>query len=90
VRAQLRRELSLSSKAELFDLLRPYLCDEKPSAPYAQIAAQLKMTTVAVKVMVHRLRKRYGELLRQEVAQTLANPSDAGQELQHLIAALTT
>jgi RNA polymerase sigma-70 factor (ECF subfamily) len=43
---------------------------------------------VAVKVTVHRLRRRYGELLRQEVAHTLADPSEVEQEIRHLIAAL--
>jgi RNA polymerase sigma factor (sigma-70 family) len=88
VRDQLRRELMVAGKAELFDLLRPYLCEDQQTTPYAQVAAQLKMTTVAVKVMVHRLRRRYGELLRTEVGQTLANPADADEELKHLIAAL--
>ncbi len=78
----------VAGKAELFDLLRPYLCEDQHVTPYAQVAAQLKMTTVAVKVMVHRLRRRYGELLRMEVGQTLADPADAEEELRHLIAAL--
>jgi RNA polymerase sigma-70 factor (ECF subfamily) len=89
VRARLRNELSLASKAELFDLLRPYLLGDEDAVPYANIAAQLKMTVVAIKVTVHRLRKRYGELLRQEVAQTLVDPADADQEIRHLIAALS-
>jgi hypothetical protein len=73
----LRNELAIASKGELFDLLRPHLLGDPDAVPYASIAAQLKMTVVAVKVTVHRLRKRYGELLRQEVAQTLADPADA-------------
>jgi RNA polymerase sigma-70 factor (ECF subfamily) len=89
VRTRLRNELSLASKAELFDLLRPYLLGDEDAVPYADIAAQLKMTVVAVKVTVHRLRKHYGELLRQEVSQTLADPADADQEIRHLIAALS-
>jgi RNA polymerase sigma-70 factor (ECF subfamily) len=88
VRGQLRNELSVMGKVQLFDLLRPYLCGESEGTPYAQLAAQLKMTTVALKVTVHRLRKRYGELLREEITRTLANPSDAEEEIRHLIAAL--
>jgi RNA polymerase sigma-70 factor (ECF subfamily) len=89
VRERLRNELSLASKAELFDLLRPHLLGDPDAVPYSNIAAQLKMTVVAVKVTLHRLRKRYGELLRQEVAQTLADPADADLEIRHLIAALS-
>jgi RNA polymerase sigma-70 factor (ECF subfamily) len=89
VRERLRNELSVASKAELFDLLRPHLLGDPDAVPYASMAAQLKMTVVAVKVTVHRLRKRYGEMLREEVAQTLADPTDADQEIRHLIAALS-
>ncbi len=88
VRARLRHELLIASKAELFDLLRPHLFGDPDGVPYAQVAAQLKLTTVAVKVTVHRLRRRYAELLRQEVARTLAHPEEADQEIRHLIAAL--
>ncbi len=88
-RGHLRKELSIGGKAELFDLLRPHLCADLDAVPYAQIATQLKMTTVAVKVTVHRLRRRYGELLRQEVAHTLADSADVEQEIRHLIAALS-
>jgi RNA polymerase sigma factor (sigma-70 family) len=87
VRNQLRAELSVAGKEQLFDLLRPYLGGES-GMPYAALAAQLRMTIVALKVTVHRLRRRYGELLREEVARTLANPADAEAELRHLIKAL--
>ena len=78
----------MSGRAELFDELRPHLFGDLEVAPYAQIATRLNMTVVAVKVTVHRLRQRYGELLRQEVAHTLADPSEVEQEVRHLIAAL--
>ena len=88
VRRRLREEVSMSGRAELFDELRPHLFGDFAVAPYAQIATRLNMTVVAVKVTVHRLRQRYGELLRQEVAHTLADPSEVEQEVRHLIAAL--
>ncbi len=87
-RVELRNEFSAGGKAELFDLLRPHLSGDPDGATYGHIAAQLRLTTVAVKVTVHRLRRRYGELLRQEVAQTLVNPADAEEEIRQLIAAL--
>lgn len=88
-RTRLRNEFCLSGKVELFDLLRPHLSSDDAGLPYAKIAAQLNMTVVAIKVTVHRLRQRLGELLREEVAHTLANPADAETELRHLIEALS-
>jgi RNA polymerase sigma factor (sigma-70 family) len=88
-RTRLRNEFSLASKAEVFELLHPHLLGKSEGLPYAQIATQLHMATVAVKVTVHRLRHRYGELLREEVAHTLANPADTEAEIQHLLAALS-
>lgn len=88
-RRRLRDEFSVSGKAELFELLRSHLLGSANALPYAQIATQLNMTVVAVKVTVHRLRQRYGELLREEVAHTLANVGDTDAEVRHLIAALS-
>ena len=48
-----------------------HLLNDEVGTPYAQIAAELNMSLAAVKVTVHRLRRRYGEVLRDEVAQTL-------------------
>ena len=87
-RGRLSDEFLLAGKAELFERLHPALLGESAALPYAQLAAQLNMTIVAVKVTLHRLRHRYGEILREEVAHTLANPADAESELRHLIAAL--
>ena len=88
-RSRLRHEFSLAGKTELFDVLRPHLQGDAEGPAYAQIAAQLNMTVVTVKVTVHRLRRRYGELLREEVAHTLANPADAEAEIRHLMEALS-
>ena len=87
-RGRLGDEFLLAGKAELFERLLPALLGETDGLPYAQLAAQLNLTVVAVKVTLYRLRQRYGEILREEVAHTLANPADAESELRHLIAAL--
>lgn len=89
VRHQLRNEFLLAGKMELFNALRPHLSGDLEVVPYAQVATQLNMTVVAVKVTVHRLRQRYGELLRQEVAQTLADPTGVEEEIRQLILALS-
>jgi RNA polymerase sigma factor (sigma-70 family) len=87
-RERLRNEMLATSKAELFDLLRPHLLSDAQGASYASIAERLNMTVVSVKVTMHRFRRRYGEILREEVAHTLANPADATEELRHLIESL--
>jgi RNA polymerase sigma-70 factor (ECF subfamily) len=57
--------------------------------PYAQAARALGVDEGAVRVAVHRLRKRYRELLRDEIAQTLTDPAQVAEELRSLQAALT-
>lgn len=81
---RLRRDFVASGRAELFDLLEPHLWGDDTSAPYSQIAAALGMTEVAVKGAMHRLRRRYRELLREEIAQTVGLAEEIDDELQHL------
>lgn len=76
-------------KAREFALLRPYLTREEPSAPYAEAAAALGATEGAVKVAVHRLRKRFSALLRAEIAETLADPGAVDEEIQYLYTLFT-
>ena len=86
---RLREEFTTGAKAELFDRLKDTLTGEKTAPRYAETAAQLGMTEGAVKVAVHRLRRRYRELLRAEVAATVASPADVDDELKHLFLALS-
>lgn len=86
-REELRREYS-GDKAELFARLEPYLSEEGTGSGYGALAAQLGRTEGAVKVVVHRIRRRYGELIRREVAKTVASPGDVEEEIQHLMTAL--
>jgi RNA polymerase sigma factor (sigma-70 family) len=81
---RLREEFSSSSRGELFDLLEPHLWGDDTSTPYATIAANLEMTVVAVKVTMHRLRQRYRDVLRDEIAQTVETDADVDDELFHL------
>jgi RNA polymerase sigma factor (sigma-70 family) len=87
--ARLRRELAATSREELFDKLEPHLWGDDTSTPYATIAAALDMTVVAVKVTVHRLRARFRALLREEIAQTVADPSEIDDEMRRLFQVLT-
>ena len=77
-----------STRAAKFAALKPLMTAAPDADPYATVAASLDMTEAAVKVAVHRLRKRYKELLRDEVAQTVSDPASIEQELADLRAAL--
>jgi RNA polymerase sigma-70 factor (ECF subfamily) len=88
VLARLEDEYRQSGKSSLFAQLKLYLVADEPAARYADVAADLGVTEGAVKVAVHRLRRRYGELLRAEVARTLERPADVKEEIQALFAAL--
>ena len=85
---RLRDEHGAEGKAGLYEQLKPFLMVGKSEIPYAQAAATLKLTEGAVRVAVHRLRRRYRELLREEITQTLANPAQADEEMQALFSAL--
>ena len=86
VLATLRREYSAADKARLFEELKGFIWGDKSAASYAEIAGHLNLTEGTVKVAVHRLRQRFRELLRAEVAHTVARPEDVDDELRHLIA----
>jgi len=86
----LRTEYEREGKAELFAGLNGCLVGGSESQPYAALAAQLGMNEGAVKVAVHRLRKRYRQLLRLEITQTLAKTENVDDELHHLFAVLST
>jgi RNA polymerase sigma-70 factor (ECF subfamily) len=90
VLALLREEYVGSGRGELYEQLRTTLEGARTAAPYASIAARLGLTEGAVKVAVHRLRQRYREILREEIAQTVETAAQVEEELRHLFAALAT
>jgi RNA polymerase sigma-70 factor (ECF subfamily) len=85
---RLRDECASEEKLPLFEQAKGYLMVGEQMIPYAQAAKSLAMDEGAVRVAVHRLRKRYRDLLRDEIAQTLADPAQVPEELQSLQAAL--
>lgn len=87
VRARLHREFEAAGMLQRFDRLNACLSGEEPRLPYRKLAADLDMSENAVKVAVHRLRRRFGKLLREEIAQTLADPShvDVDEEVRYLL-----
>jgi RNA polymerase sigma-70 factor (ECF subfamily) len=85
---RLRGRYVRAGKEDHFEALKIFLSGEKRPVPYAEIAGKLDMTELAVKVSVHRLRKRFRDSLREEIAQTVHDPDEIEAELQALYAAL--
>lgn len=84
VTARLQAENIRNDKQSQFDQLKAYLTGEDPQASYAQTARELGMSEGAVKVTVHRLRKRFRDLVRDEIAQTVSSAEEIEDELRHL------
>ncbi len=87
VLSELHKESVKAGKGERFEQLKSYLTMDKGEIPYASAAAALGMDEGAVRVAVHRLRKYYRDLLRKEVADTLADPAMVDEELAVLLGA---
>ena len=85
---RLQMDYESKGKDRLFECLKPFLTVEEDADSYSEISAGLEMTVGAVKVAVHRLRQRYRDLIRQEVASTVENAEDADDELGELLRAI--
>lgn len=85
---QVQDECVRRGKAALFQQLKGYLTADQDTLPYQAVARELDMTESAVKVAVHRLRRRYRELLRAEIAQTVTDEGQIDEEIRGLFAAL--
>jgi len=81
---QLQREYESAGKGPLFMALRFSIVGEKADEPYAKLAADLGLNEPALRVAVHRLRQRYRQLLRKEIARTVATEAEIDGEIQHL------
>jgi RNA polymerase sigma-70 factor (ECF subfamily) len=86
--ARLREEFVASGKGAVFEQLKDFLTGDDAAPSYAEIAPRLGLSEDALKMTVSRLRKRYRELRRAAVAETVANPHEVDDELRHLRAAL--
>jgi RNA polymerase sigma factor (sigma-70 family) len=85
--AKLKAEFA-GSKEQLFETLKPYLPAGKGPTSYKDVAARLGMTEATVKVTVYRLRQRYRQLVREEIAQTVSTPEQVDEEIRDLFASL--
>jgi RNA polymerase sigma-70 factor (ECF subfamily) len=85
---RLEHEYHSEGKGDLFAALKQTLMGLRESQPYAQLARELGVNESAVAVAVHRLRKRYRELIRAEIANTLDDAEDVDAEIRHLFQVL--
>jgi RNA polymerase sigma factor (sigma-70 family) len=85
---RLREEFERAGKLDDFAVMKSCLMAEHGSIAYAPLAAQLGLSEGAARVAVHRLRKRFREIYREEITQTLSEGADLNEELQHLARAL--
>lgn len=83
--AKLREELTRSGKEEEFESLKGFLTGEEPRVPYRELASKLGTSEGTVKAAVHRLRQRFGKLLRDEIAETVARPEEVDEEVRYLL-----
>jgi len=85
---RLETEMADKNKQKLFDCLKVYLTADEDDIPYQDMAAELEMTEGSIRVAVHRLRRRYRKLLREEIAQTVGGEDQIDEEMGCLFAAL--
>lgn len=81
----LQDDYTAAGKAEFFDYLKPTISPQLQALPYAQLAEKLDLTEGAVKVVVHRFRKRYRDCLHATLRDTLDDPAETENELRYLL-----
>lgn len=89
VMAQLAAEYDTAGRKALFEALQPHLSRASGRPGYTRLGESLGMSEGAVTVAVHRMRRRYGELLRGEVAATVSSPEEVDDEIRHLMAVVS-
>jgi RNA polymerase sigma-70 factor (ECF subfamily) len=89
VMAKLRAELVAAGKGAQFEVLLPFLNREAESGRYDDASSELGISAGALRIAVHRLRRRYRDLLRAEIADTVSRPDDADEEIRFLLSVLS-
>lgn len=84
-----RLEAEYTGHAMRFEDLKVFLIESRGAAAFVDVAARLAVTQAALKSVVHRMRRRYAELFREEVAQTVASPTEVEDEIRHMFAVLS-
>jgi RNA polymerase sigma-70 factor (ECF subfamily) len=88
--SRLRDESAATGGQEHFDALKVFVWGDQTAVSQVEIAARLGMTPNALGVSVHRLRRRFGELLRETIARTVVSENEIDVELRHLIEAISS
>ena len=86
---RLRTEFADAGEVDRFEALRDSLLGESESVPYTELAARLGVSVAGVKSAVHRLRRRFRELFREEIGRTVARREDIDTELRYLVDVMT-
>ena len=86
--ARLAGEFQATGRQALFGRLEGHLTGDQDALPYGDLAAELGMSEGAVKVTVHRLRRRFGTLLREEIGETVSTPAEVDDEIRELFRAI--
>ena len=90
VMARLRAEFALAGKAEQFEKLSVFLNQDAGETRYKELADEMGLSTGALRMSVHRLRRTYRRLLREEIAQTVSTPEETDEEIRFLLSTLTS
>jgi RNA polymerase sigma-70 factor (ECF subfamily) len=90
VLVRLRTEFEGAGKGPRFDELKSFLLGEPEAGAYAKVAGRLELSEQGVKSAVHRMRQRFRELFREEIAHTVTARSEIDEELRYLIQLMTT
>jgi len=85
----LREEYERAGKRALYEGLQPYLTEPGEAPAQAELASRLDLSHGAVRVQVHRMKRRFGELVRAEIAETVADPGDVNEEVRAFLRALS-
>jgi RNA polymerase sigma-70 factor (ECF subfamily) len=86
--SRLQSEFDQTGKGPQFERMKPFLTGDETRIPYAELAGQLDLTEGALKVAIHRLRRRFREVLRDEIAQTVVQPHEIQDEIRYLVSVL--
>ena len=86
---QLHQTYATEGRGELFEALQVYLSGDRCGPPYVEVGARLHLGESGVKMAVLRLRRRFGELLRAEIAHTVSSPEEIDDEIRSLFAAVS-
>jgi RNA polymerase sigma factor (sigma-70 family) len=83
--ARLQREFEEKGKKERFAFLEPFLLEDKTGTPYSELAARIGMSESALKVAIHRIKRRFLDLLRDQISHTVSRTDQIDKELQYLM-----